>query len=115
MTNDSSPDPRAPAAAGAAVTTAGEGQAVLTLSGELDASRVRELEEALADSRLIVARGWLVELDALRRMDLTCAYALRNAASRLPAHTPVRIRGANRLVRRTLRHVGIDALATLEG
>ncbi|GAA2428938.1 STAS domain-containing protein [Streptomyces macrosporus] len=96
-----------------AITTVGDDRAVLTFSGDLDADKLRELEERLLDPRLRDAREWVLEMSDLAHLDLACAYALLRAATR-PEGVALTVRGARRSVQRTLRHADVDAVAVIE-
>ncbi|MDX3308150.1 STAS domain-containing protein [Streptomyces sp. ME08-AFT2] len=87
---------------------------VLAFSGVLDAHVLRELEERLLDQRLRQAGVWVLEMSELDRMDLACAYALLRAVTSAPEPAALTVRGARRNVQRTLRHAGIDVVATIE-
>ncbi|MFI6274561.1 STAS domain-containing protein [Streptomyces sp. NPDC050988] len=96
------------------VVTAEGQRATLTFSGALEARMVRELEERLADPQLRQTREWLLEMSALTRLDLACAYALLRAATTFPEPVTLHVRGARRAVQRTLRDAGVDAVATID-
>lgn len=89
-------------------------RAVLAFSGVLDAHVLRELEERLLDQRLRQAGAWVLEMSDLDRLDLACAYALLRAVTSAPEPAALTVRGARRNVQRTLRHAGVDAVATIE-
>ncbi|UQA90827.1 STAS domain-containing protein [Streptomyces halobius] len=97
-----------------AVDTTDGQRAVLAFSGVLDAHALRELEELLLDPRLRRAGAWVLEMRAVERIDLACAYAVLRAATSLPETPAVTVRGARRSVQRTLRHAGVDAVVTFE-
>ncbi|GHB61565.1 hypothetical protein GCM10010377_60650 [Streptomyces viridiviolaceus] len=92
---------------------ADEQHAVLAFSGVLDEHVLRDLEERLLDQRLRQAGSWLLEMSDLQQLDLASAYALLRAMASVPKPPAVTIRGARRPIQRTLRHVGIDALAAI--
>ncbi|WP_244224139.1 STAS domain-containing protein [Streptomyces tirandamycinicus] len=93
-------------------STAGR-RAELVLHGEIGAATLRELEERLDAPGFAGAAEWVVDMSGVTRLDLACAYALLRVATR-PGRAPaVTIRGARRAVRRTLRHAGLDAVATI--
>ncbi|MGC5041325.1 STAS domain-containing protein [Streptomyces sp. DT190] len=89
-------------------------RAVLAFSGVVDAHVLRELEERLLDQRLRQAGAWVLEMSDLERLDLACAYALFRAMTSAPAPADLIVRGARRNVQRTLRHAGVDVVATIE-
>ncbi|WP_236569854.1 STAS domain-containing protein [Streptomyces mexicanus] len=91
-----------------------DGCAILRFAGELGADRVLDVEQQLLDVRLSQVREWVLDMSDLASMDLACAYALLRAATRIPATTTVRVRGARRTIQRTLQRASIDALATIE-
>ncbi|MER7407881.1 STAS domain-containing protein [Streptomyces sp. NPDC000070] len=95
------------------LTTDGH-HATLVFNGALDAHMVRQLEEQLADPRLRQSRTWELKMSGLSRLDLTCAYALLRAATTMPEPVELHIEGVRRTLQRTLREVGIDAVATIE-
>ncbi|MEW2247870.1 MULTISPECIES: STAS domain-containing protein [unclassified Streptomyces] len=107
------PDPATGSRAPVSVTEV-DGCAVLRFAGELTADRVLDLEQQLLDVRPSQVREWVLDMSDLTSMDLTCAYALLRAATRVPATTTVRVRGARRTVQRTLQHAGVDTLAAIE-
>jgi anti-anti-sigma regulatory factor len=88
--------------------------AVLVLSGVVDTHTLRELEERLLDPRLRQAGTWVLEMSGLERIDLACAYGLLRAVTVAPDSVGITVRGARRGVVRTLRHAGVDAVATIE-
>jgi anti-anti-sigma regulatory factor len=88
--------------------------AVLVLSGVVDTHTLRELEERLLDPRLRQAGAWVLEMGGLERIDLACAYGLLRAVTVAPDSVSITVRGARRGVVRTLRHAGVDAVATIE-
>ncbi|MFF9115133.1 STAS domain-containing protein [Streptomyces massasporeus] len=97
---------------GVAITAIdGEG-AEVTLSGDVSAVMLRELETLLADLRLQRAQYWVLDMQGVRRIELACAYALLRAVTE-HSGTAV-VRGARRPVRRTLRHAGLDRAAAIE-
>ncbi|UYQ66209.1 STAS domain-containing protein [Streptomyces peucetius] len=109
------PDHPARSAVGSVrIAESDERHAVLAFSGVLDAHVLRELEERLLDPHLRQARTWVLEMSGLERIDLACAYGLLRAVTVESAPTTVTVRGARRGVVRTLRHVGLDAVATIE-
>ncbi|MEU2494998.1 STAS domain-containing protein [Streptomyces sp. NPDC007883] len=110
MTAEHSTPPAEPAI----VVLAADGRrAELVLSGEIGAATLRELEERLDAPPLAGAAECVVDMSGVTRLDLACAYALLRAAT-LPAEpAAMTIRGAGRTVRRTLRHAGLDTVATI--
>ncbi|MDO0909754.1 STAS domain-containing protein [Streptomyces sp. DT2A-34] len=96
------------------ISEADEQRAILTFSGVLDAHALRELEERLLDQRLRQAHSWVLEMSDLEQTDLACAYALLRAVTRAPQPAALTVRGARRNVQRTLRHAGVDVVATTE-
>ncbi|MFF8814798.1 STAS domain-containing protein [Streptomyces pactum] len=97
-----------------AVTAVGARRAELTLTGDISADHLRELEERLAAPPMSDATEWAVDLRAVTHMDLACGYALLRAVSRRPDPVALTVHGARRPVRRTLRDIGFDALAVFE-
>lgn len=89
-------------------------RAVLAFAGVLDAHALCELEERLLDQRLRQACVLVLEMSALERIDLSCAYALLRTATGAPEPAALTVRGARRHVLRTLRQAGFDAVATIE-
>ncbi|MFC9915024.1 hypothetical protein [Streptomyces sp. NPDC127197] len=112
MTTESNPAP-APDPLHVTMTTNGQ-RATLVFSGVLKTHMVGTLEEQLTDPRLRQARVWELEMRDLARLALPCAYALLRAATTSPAPTELHVRGARRIVRRTLHEVGFDAVAAFE-
>lgn len=96
------------------IAEAGGQHAVLAFSGVLDAHALPELEERLLDPRLRQARTWVLEMSGLERIDLACAYGLLRAVTVAPEPATVTVHGARRSVVRTLRHAGLDAVATIK-
>ncbi|CAL9587997.1 STAS domain-containing protein [Streptomyces sp. enrichment culture] len=96
------------------IESAGGGRAVLVFSGELEAHAVGPLEERLGDPRLRDAAEWELRMHDLTRLDLPCAYALLRAATVRDTPAVVRVRGAHRAVRRSLREAGLETVATFE-
>ncbi|MDF3298855.1 STAS domain-containing protein [Streptomyces tropicalis] len=93
--------------------TAGGRRAELTLTGDLDAATLRELEERLVRPPLDRAGEWVLDMSGVSHLDLACAYALLRAATQRPEIAALTIRGARRPVQRTLRHAGIDTIAEI--
>ncbi|MCF6524792.1 STAS domain-containing protein [Streptomyces sp. JJ36] len=108
------PLPTPPGGPVVAVTATGERRAVLVLAGDVGAGALRELEERLTVPPLSEAGEWTVDLSAVTRIDLACAYALLRAATQRPETVTLLLRGARRPVQRTLRHAGLDAVAVIE-
>ncbi|MCZ7456614.1 STAS domain-containing protein [Streptomyces sp. WMMC940] len=96
------------------VSTADGLRAEVVLTGDIGAATLRELEERLDASPLAEAAEWVVEMSGVTHLDLACAYALLRAAGLRADPAALTIRGARRTVRRTLRHAGLDAVATIE-
>ncbi|GAA3958734.1 STAS domain-containing protein [Streptomyces marokkonensis] len=86
--------------------------AVLAFSGDLDAPALRVLEELLLDERLRQPGAWTLEMSDLHHIDLACAYALLRAVTRAPDPAAITVRGAHPAVHRTLRHAGLETVAT---
>ncbi|MFJ1732855.1 STAS domain-containing protein [Streptomyces sp. NPDC088254] len=96
-----------------AVITAIDGQhAEVTLSGDVSAVLLRDLEAQLADPHLRKADHWVLNLSGATRIDLACAYALLRAVTEHSGATAVR--GGRRAVLRTLRHAGLDKATVIE-
>ncbi|NGN65721.1 STAS domain-containing protein [Streptomyces sp. A7024] len=94
--------------------TEAEGQRVVVcLAGELEAHMALELEERFADPRMLQAREWVLDMEAVIWLDLTCAYALFRAATSAPEPIALHIHGARRSVQHILRDAGVDAIATV--
>ncbi|MEV6396813.1 STAS domain-containing protein [Streptomyces sp. NPDC051907] len=110
MTTENQPPPARPAVT---VTTADGRRAELTLVGDIDADVLPALEEQLGAAPLSAAAEWIVDMNAVTRIDLACAYALLRAATRLP-EAKITILWARPSVQRTLRHAGLDAVAAIE-
>ena len=97
------------------MTVSSDGRrASLDFQGTLDAHMVRELEQRLADPRLTEAREWVLHMDNLTHLHLTCAYALLRVAATRSDAVAITVRGARRNVQRTLREVGFDAVARFQ-
>ncbi|MFF4580169.1 STAS domain-containing protein [Streptomyces sp. NPDC001389] len=95
------------------VITAVDGRrAEVTLTGEVSAVVLRDLEERLADPRLRTAEHWVLDLRGVTRIELACAYALLRAVTEHSGTTVVR--GGRRPVLRTLRHAGLDKAVKIE-
>ncbi|MDT0615650.1 STAS domain-containing protein [Streptomyces lancefieldiae] len=94
------------------ISEADEEHAVLAFSGDLDAHALRVLEELLLDPRLRRPGAWTLEMSGLDHLDLACAYALLRAVSRVPEPAAVTVHGAHPAVHRTLRHAGLETVAT---
>ncbi|SDM54239.1 anti-anti-sigma factor [Streptomyces wuyuanensis] len=88
-------------------------RAELVLTGDIGAATLRELEETLDAPPLAEAAEWVVDMSGVTHLDLACAYALLRAATLRAKPAELTIRGARRAVRRTLRHAGLDAVATI--
>ncbi|WP_395576829.1 STAS domain-containing protein [Streptomyces sp. BK79] len=88
--------------------------AVLVFSGSLDAPALRVLEELLLDHRLREPTVWTLDMSHLDHIDLACAYALLRTVTRVPEPVAVTVRGARGTVHRTLRHAGMDTVASFE-
>ncbi|MFF3736767.1 STAS domain-containing protein [Streptomyces sp. NPDC002566] len=87
-------------------------QAEVTLSGDVSALLLRDLEARLADARLQQVEHWVLNMDTVTRIELACAYALLRAVTEHPGTAAVR--GARRTVLRTLRHAGLDKAAAID-
>ncbi|MEI7032717.1 STAS domain-containing protein [Streptomyces pratensis] len=96
------------------VAAADGGPAVLVLTGVVGAEALRELEEVLEDPQLAGAAAWAVDMRGVTHIDLACAYALLRAATLRPEPAELTVRGAGRAVQRTLRRVGLDAVAVID-
>ncbi|MFI8947146.1 STAS domain-containing protein [Streptomyces sp. NPDC053750] len=106
-------DPHHPGQADSVRITEADGQhAVLAFSGVLDSHELRVLEELLLDSRLRSPQEWTLEMRDLDHLDLACAYALLRAVTRAPEPAAITVHGAHPAVHRTLRHAGLDTVAT---
>ncbi|MEV6395456.1 STAS domain-containing protein [Streptomyces sp. NPDC051907] len=110
MTTENQPSSPRPAVT---VATADGRRAEVTLVGDIDVGALRALEEQLGAAPLSGAAEWTVDMNAVTRIDLACAYALLRAATLLP-NAKVTILAARRSVQRTLRHAGLDAVAVIE-
>jgi len=97
------------------VTTTRDGCAELTLTGDIDAGVLGELEARIDAPPLSDAEEWRVDMTRVHHLDLACAYALLRAVTQRTVPVSVTIHAAHRTVQRTLRHVGLDAVATIEG
>ncbi|MDI9888299.1 STAS domain-containing protein [Streptomyces sp. HNM0645] len=95
------------------VSTADGLRAEVVLTGDIGAAALRELEERLDASPLAEAAEWVVDMSGVTHLELACAYALLRAAGLRAKPAELTIRGARRTVRRTLRHAGLDAVATI--
>lgn len=89
------------------------GRVTVTLRGVLYSSMARALEEGLQRLGSGDAHTWIVDMRAVERIDLVCAYALLRLAGAVDAPRVIVMR-PNRRVERTLRHAGLDAVATIE-
>ncbi|WP_308408650.1 STAS domain-containing protein [Streptomyces sp. AC627_RSS907] len=109
-------DPHHPGQAAPVRITEADGEhTVLTFSGNLDSHALRVLEELLLDPRLSRPGAWTLEMGDLHHLDLACAYALLRAVTRAPEPAAVTVRGAHPAVHRTLRHAGLETVATFTG
>ncbi|GGT56826.1 hypothetical protein GCM10010271_70760 [Streptomyces kurssanovii] len=106
--------PARPQAGSVRIVEADGRNAVLVFSGVLDTHALPELEERLLDPRLRQAGTWVLEMSDLERIDLACAYGLLRAVTVAPESVGITVRGARRGVVRTLRHAGVDTVATIE-
>ncbi|MFE2048465.1 STAS domain-containing protein [Streptomyces sp. NPDC059459] len=104
--------PRPSRSAPVTITEADERHAVLAFSGALDAPTLGLLEELLLDPRLRRPGAWTLDMSDLTHIDLACAYALLRTATRAPEPAALTVRGARPAVHRTLRHAGLDTVAT---
>ncbi|MET9255033.1 STAS domain-containing protein [Streptomyces sp. NPDC048182] len=86
----------------------------LAFTGVLDAHALRLLEELLLDPRLRRTGSWILEMSALERIDLACAFGLLRAVTRAPDPAAVTIHGARPAVHRTLRDAGMDTVARFD-
>ncbi|MEJ1197344.1 MULTISPECIES: STAS domain-containing protein [unclassified Streptomyces] len=108
-------DPHRPSRPAPVRIAEADGQhAVLAFSGDLDSHGLRVLEELLLDHRLREPGTWTLEMSDLHHIDLACAYALLRAVTRAPEPAAITVRGARPAVHRTLRHAGLDTVATFE-
>jgi len=98
-----------------AVEATGRGRAELTLTGDIDAGVLGELEARIDAPPLSDAVEWVVDMTRVHCLDHACAYALLRAVTQRSVPVSVTIRAAHRNVQRTLRHVGLDTVATIEG
>ncbi len=108
-------DPRrsSPTTAPVRIAEADGHHAVLAFSGDLDAPALRVLEELLLDHRLREPSTWTLDMTDLHHIDLACAYALLRAVTETPEREiAITVRGARPAVHRTLRHAGVDTVAT---
>lgn len=85
--------------------------AEVALTGDVNALLLRDLEACLADARLREVEHWVLNMHAVTRIDLACAYALLRAVTAHPGTADVH--GARRTVMRTLRHAGLDKAAVI--
>ncbi|GGW38975.1 STAS domain-containing protein [Streptomyces xantholiticus] len=108
MTTSTSPGQQLPLA----ISTDGE-RVIMTFHGVLYSSMALALEEHLQDPRLSGSREWLLDMGAVERIDLVCAYALLRVAGAADAPS-MRVTHANRRVERTLHHAGLHAVATFD-
>ncbi|MEV1055093.1 STAS domain-containing protein [Streptomyces sp. NPDC049887] len=106
-------DTTPPAGAIITVSKADGPRAEVVLAGDIGAATLRELEERLDARPLAEAAEWVVDMSGVDHLDLACAYALLRAAGLRAEPPELTIRGARRTVRRTLRHAGLDAIATI--
>ncbi|MER5717468.1 STAS domain-containing protein [Streptomyces sp. NPDC002132] len=97
---------------GAAITAVDGRHAEVTLSGDVSAVLLRDLEAQLADPHLRQADHWVLNLRGATRIDLACAYALLRAVTEHSGTTAVR--GGRRAVLRTLRQAGLDKATVSE-
>ncbi|MFF4985517.1 STAS domain-containing protein [Streptomyces sp. NPDC001046] len=97
---------------GKAFTEINGEQATVTLSGDVSALVLRDLEALLLDPRLLRAERWVLDMQGVIRIELACAYALLRAVAEHSGTTLVR--GARHSVQRTLRHTGMDTAAVIE-
>ncbi|MGW7262188.1 STAS domain-containing protein [Streptomyces sp. NPDC054842] len=94
------------------ITELDDRRAEVTLTGDVCAPMLREMEGLFADPGLRDVKQWVVDLHAVPRIELACAYALLGAVTRHSGTSTVR--GARRGVLRTLRHAGLDRAAVIE-
>ncbi|GAU71466.1 hypothetical protein SSP35_41_00100 [Streptomyces sp. NBRC 110611] len=106
-----SPPPHGPAIA---VTATDGRRAELALAADFGPGDLRELEQRLSAPALNEAREWIVDMSEVTRFDLACAYALLRASTRRLETASLTIHGARRAIQRTLRDVGLDAIAVID-
>jgi len=105
---NSEPHPRP----GVVISAVDGRHAEVTLRGDIGLPLLCEVEEQLADPRLLTADHWVLNLDGVTRIELACAYALLRAATEHSG--TITVGGARHSVQRTLRHAGLDKAAVIE-
>ncbi|MFF7892322.1 STAS domain-containing protein [Streptomyces sp. NPDC007907] len=85
--------------------------AEVTLTGDISVPLLRDLEACLADARLREVERWVLDMHAVTRIELACAYALLRAVTEHSGTATVH--GARRTVLRTLRDAGLDKAAVI--